>query len=183
LEYLTTHSSLSPIRRGFAFGFVNYKKGCTRLAAASRWFSPGTLASSTTKSGRHDIAEILLKVELNTKNLIKSNLRFKVSDYPFGIFILFLYSCKIRSTLMYLFCEMIRYNTSALNHLPQKMTKAVHIAITILSISKTGKLIIYIYRYILESMKSYKNKSLSSMHHWGKNIENRAGLQNPQLNI
>jgi hypothetical protein len=32
------------------------------------WFSPGTLASSTTKTGRHDIAEILLKVALNTKN-------------------------------------------------------------------------------------------------------------------
>ena len=32
-----------------------------------RWFSPGTLASSTTKTGRHDIAEILLKVALNTK--------------------------------------------------------------------------------------------------------------------
>ena len=30
---------------------------------------PGTLASSTTKTGRHDIAEILLKVALqNTKN-------------------------------------------------------------------------------------------------------------------
>jgi hypothetical protein len=62
---------LSPIRRGFAPGFVTYKKGCTRLAAASdkvyqllahgRWFSP---ASSTTKTGRHDIAEILLKVAL-----------------------------------------------------------------------------------------------------------------------
>ena len=78
---LTTHKSLSPIQRGFALGFVNYKKGCTRLAAASdkvyqllahgRWFSPGTPASSTTKTGRHDIAEILLKVALNTK--IKSN--------------------------------------------------------------------------------------------------------------
>jgi hypothetical protein len=34
------------------------------------WFSP---ASSTTKTGRHDIAEILLKVVLNTKNQIKSN--------------------------------------------------------------------------------------------------------------
>jgi hypothetical protein len=62
-------------------GFVYYKKGCTRLAAASdkvyqllahgRWFSP---VSSTTKTGRHDIAEILLKVALNTKNQIKSNL-------------------------------------------------------------------------------------------------------------
>ena len=27
LDYLTTHKSLSPIRRGFAPGFVNYKKG------------------------------------------------------------------------------------------------------------------------------------------------------------
>jgi hypothetical protein len=77
LVYLTTHTSLSPKWRGFAPGFVNYKKGCTRLAAASdkvyqllshgRWFSPGTLASFTTKTGRHDIAEILLKVKHNTK--------------------------------------------------------------------------------------------------------------------
>jgi len=78
LDYLTTHTSLSPIRRVFAPGFVNYKKGCTRLAAASdkayqllahgRWFSSGTPASSTTKTGRHDIPEILLKVALNTIN-------------------------------------------------------------------------------------------------------------------
>jgi hypothetical protein len=50
------------------------QKRCTRLAAASdkvypllahgRWFSPGTPASSTTKTGCHDIAEILLKVAL-----------------------------------------------------------------------------------------------------------------------
>ena len=31
-----------------------------QLLAHDRWFSPGTLASSTTKTGRHDIAEILL---------------------------------------------------------------------------------------------------------------------------
>jgi hypothetical protein len=47
------------------------KKRCIRLATASdkvyqllargRWFSPD---SSTTKTGRHDIAEILLKVAL-----------------------------------------------------------------------------------------------------------------------
>jgi hypothetical protein len=30
------------------------------------WFSP---ASSTTKTGRHDIAEILMKVALNTKKI------------------------------------------------------------------------------------------------------------------
>jgi hypothetical protein len=35
------------------------------LLAHGRWFSPGTPASSTTKTGRH---EILLKVALNTKN-------------------------------------------------------------------------------------------------------------------
>jgi hypothetical protein len=49
-------------------------KRCTRLAAASdkayqslahgRWFSPRTPASSPTKTGSHDIAEILLKVAL-----------------------------------------------------------------------------------------------------------------------
>jgi hypothetical protein len=64
----------------FVPGFVNYKKGCTRLASSSdkvyqllahgRWFSPGTPSSSTTKTVRHDIAEILLKVALYTKNQI-----------------------------------------------------------------------------------------------------------------
>ena len=60
------------------------QKGCTQLAAASdkvyqllahgRWFSQGTPASSTTKTGCHDIAEILPKVALSTMNQIKSNL-------------------------------------------------------------------------------------------------------------
>ena len=52
------------------------QKGCTRLASAKvyqllahgRWFSPGIPASSATKTGRHDIAEMLLKVALNTIN-------------------------------------------------------------------------------------------------------------------
>jgi hypothetical protein len=48
------HASLSPIRRGFAPSFVNYKQGSTRLAVY------------------HDIAEILLKVALNTKIQIHS---------------------------------------------------------------------------------------------------------------
>ena len=78
MDYLTTHTSISPIRRGFVPGFVNYKKGALdsqpqvikvyQLLGHGRWFSPGTTASSTTKAGRHDIAEILLKVALNTKN-------------------------------------------------------------------------------------------------------------------
>jgi hypothetical protein len=41
------------------------------LLADGRWFSPCTPASSTTKTGRHDIAEIVLKVALNTNNQIK----------------------------------------------------------------------------------------------------------------
>jgi hypothetical protein len=59
------------------------QKRCTRLTTArdkvylllahGRWFSPGIPASSTTKTGRHDIAEILLKMALNTINQIKSN--------------------------------------------------------------------------------------------------------------
>ena len=71
-----------PIRRGFAPRFVYYKKGCTWLAAASdkvyqllahcQWFSPSNPTSSTTKTGCHDIAEILLKVALNAINHIKS---------------------------------------------------------------------------------------------------------------
>ena len=58
------------------------QKGCIRLPAASdqvyqllahgRWFSPGTPASSTTKTDSHDIAEILLKVTLKHEKSIKS---------------------------------------------------------------------------------------------------------------
>jgi hypothetical protein len=44
-----------------------------QLLAHGRWFSPGTPDSSTTKTGCHDIAEIVLKVALNTINQIKSN--------------------------------------------------------------------------------------------------------------
>ena len=55
---------------------------CTRLAAArdkvyqllaqGRWFSPGILAFSTIKTGRHDIAEILLKVAVKHKKINQS---------------------------------------------------------------------------------------------------------------
>ena len=59
------------------FADIQIALRCTRLATASnkvypllaygRWFSPGTPASSITKTDRHDIAEILLKVALNIK--------------------------------------------------------------------------------------------------------------------
>jgi hypothetical protein len=43
------------------------------LLVHGRWVSPGTPASSSTKTGRHDIAEILLKVALNTKSKSKKS--------------------------------------------------------------------------------------------------------------
>jgi hypothetical protein len=81
LDYLATHTSLSPIWRGFSPAFVNYKKGnldsqpqeilqvACKWSVVLSWFS----ASSTTKTGRHDIAEILLKVALNTIKSINQN--------------------------------------------------------------------------------------------------------------
>ena len=69
-------------------------KGCTRLAAASdkvyqllahgRWFSPGTPASSTTKTGRHHIAEILLQVEINTK-INQSYFGYPIQAFRFSL--------------------------------------------------------------------------------------------------
>jgi hypothetical protein len=50
----------------------SYSDKVYQLLSHGRWFSPDTLASSTTKTGRNDIAEILLKVALNTINQIKS---------------------------------------------------------------------------------------------------------------
>jgi hypothetical protein len=73
---MTAHNSYKPITNTAWVRAPLYKlqKGCTNLAAASdnvyqllahdRWLSPGTPASFTTKTGHHDIAEILLKVAL-----------------------------------------------------------------------------------------------------------------------
>jgi hypothetical protein len=50
-----------------------FRARCTTLCdtvcqwlVTDRWFSPGTPVSSTNKTDRHDITEILLKVALNT---------------------------------------------------------------------------------------------------------------------
>jgi hypothetical protein len=69
------------------------QKGCTRLTATSdkvyqllahgRWFSPGTLASSTTKTGRHDIAEILALIIWNAL----FSQRYVITIYPISYWI------------------------------------------------------------------------------------------------
>ena len=120
MDYLTTHTSLSPILHGFAPDFVNYKKVFTRLVSASdkvyqllphgRWFSPGTLASSTTKTGRHDIAEILLKVALKHQKsiLYQDNNNILLKRYinylrhPQNIQYSHLLDCAWRTTLKYI---------------------------------------------------------------------------------
>ena len=55
----------TPLRRG-VLDTTLCDKGCQWLAIC-RWFSLGTPVSSTNKTDHHDIAEILLKVALNTK--------------------------------------------------------------------------------------------------------------------
>jgi hypothetical protein len=55
---------------------------------AGQWFSPGTLVSSTNKTDCHDIAEIMLKMGLNTKTpitdcLIQIPLKSKGTKYHF----------------------------------------------------------------------------------------------------
>jgi hypothetical protein len=44
------------------------------VRATGQWFSPGPFVSSTNKTDRHNITEILLKVALNSINQTKPNL-------------------------------------------------------------------------------------------------------------
>jgi hypothetical protein len=55
-------------------GVLDSQPQVYQLLAHGRWFSTSTSTSSTTITGRHDIAELLLKVALSTINqIIKSN--------------------------------------------------------------------------------------------------------------
>ena len=70
-------------------------KVCQWLAT-DRWFSSGTPVSSTNKTDRHDITEILLKVALNTINqsinvawshLFDDRGECQIDDYPCTYFL------------------------------------------------------------------------------------------------
>ena len=55
--------------------------------ATGHWFSPGSPVSSTNKTDHHDIAEILLKVALNTiKQTIKKKLITQMKASLWGLF-------------------------------------------------------------------------------------------------
>jgi hypothetical protein len=55
------------------------------LLVTGRRFSPGTPVSFTNKSDRHDIAEILLKVALNTITLTHNYLRSKLLIFSISL--------------------------------------------------------------------------------------------------
>ena len=85
------------------------QKRYTRFAAASDsvyqllprglWFPPGTPASSTTKTGCHDIAEILLKVALKHQKSNQSNQFIYCT-----ILVLYIY-CTI--LVLYIYCTIL----------------------------------------------------------------------------
>jgi hypothetical protein len=61
--------------------FSAFHNEVDQLLAHGRWFSPGSPDSSTTKTCRHDIAEILMKVALITKNQKSKTVRIVVVRY------------------------------------------------------------------------------------------------------
>ena len=81
-----------------------------------RGFSQGTPGSSTTKTGCHDIAEILLKVALNTKNQIKSNHQITVSkihqffNVGWRIWFLKIFKCISNPCKQFVWCFWTVYN-------------------------------------------------------------------------
>ena len=57
------------VRTPFVYSIQTLCDKVCQWLAAGRWLSPCTPVSSTNKTDRHDINEILLKVALNTMNL------------------------------------------------------------------------------------------------------------------
>ena len=75
--YPTTYQCLSPL---MLWVRISIRARCTTLCdkvcqwlVTGRWFSPGTPVSSTNKIDHHDIADILLKVALNSINKPANN--------------------------------------------------------------------------------------------------------------
>jgi len=90
------------------------QQGCTRLAsdkvyqllAHGRWFSPGTQASSTTKTGRHDITESGVKTP-KIKNQSFCRSLFVLFFWPLCclsfIYLLILITPLVSSNISYIF--------------------------------------------------------------------------------
>jgi hypothetical protein len=67
----------------------------------------GTPASSTTKTDRHDIAEILLKVALSTKNQIKSNQIVIVANTNVDSLVVFVFLNRFKTYWVFFFVKCI----------------------------------------------------------------------------
>jgi hypothetical protein len=71
------------VRNLFRRGVCNMSDNVCQWLAAGWWFSPGTSVSSTNKTDRHNITEILLKVALNITTL---NLNVQFTSCNLSIF-------------------------------------------------------------------------------------------------
>ena len=86
-----------------------------RWLATSWWFSPDTLVSSTNKTDRHDITEILLKVELNTiKPTNQSRFWFSIQSVSF-FFLSLSFDHSVFPSSIYVLWLAIRYLQTFLN--------------------------------------------------------------------
>ena len=96
-----------------------------QLLAHGRWFSPGTPASFTTKTGRHDIAEILLRVPLSTINQIKSNKI--VFSYRLSYIQIILYLYYIFMYLINFHCQYNRHQIICISPIKALYSRTYHI--------------------------------------------------------
>jgi hypothetical protein len=78
------------VRNNLSRGLYSWK-----IVFNGRWFSSGIPAYSTPKTGRHDIAEILLKVALNT---------IEIKSYHANLYAVQIYFCtnsRLDANLLY----------------------------------------------------------------------------------
>ena len=116
---------------------ISVRARCTTLCdkicqwlVTGRWFSAGPLVSSTNKTDRHDISEILLKVELNTIILTPLKYLFLCVSW------IVLYTCEWMQIKICLL-----YYTAFLNNAIQQL---IYIYV-VPSIKKTKFWILYFY--------------------------------------
>ena len=105
------------------------------MLAHGQWFSPGIPASSTTKTGRHDIVEILLKVALKHQKIkIKSSWILEVCFISFLFLLLILFpmaitfsptgQCDLFLPTRFLVCKMVTLMLIAVNRNQRKWNQA-----------------------------------------------------------
>jgi hypothetical protein len=111
------------------------------LLAHGQWFSPGTPASSATKTGHHAIAEILLKVTLNTINqiilmkiyschfvghIVHHSLKYMVFKWLFEfIFVVYFYLPCTVNLFLFVEYQLFWFSLVSLSHKIKYTTKCI----------------------------------------------------------